>query len=489
MEGLPTRDALFSRNIGDSLRRADTNCEPADPASNVTVRLNNLLKNSGAGYVLQLCPQETYLIQAPIAFASPNQEISTAGYPTDDSRAILLVSGPIFPNRTGHSTAVDGTCATCSNLILRNIQIDGGRGTSTPLIGGANIEMGGNNKNQTIEFVRSFDPKAWSCLHVAEGALTCDSAVVQNNDIGPCGTDSFQQWADGISISCQNTIVRNNMVQGPTDGGIVLFGSPGTQVYNNTIWILNHTLLGGINMVDYQPWSGNYTGTTVYNNTILGGFANEDLGSSSDGLNAEHAIIKIGIAIGPRTWFGDKFKNNVSRSGSVHNNLLSGAFSYGIAITSAVNFTVQENTFFGNSSFIGARGPNCTKTDTVPKSAEFIIQTNTTSSMSISSNFVNIADGDSLTCVLPPNGGDFWPFGLNPSNSSFTPGSSSGNPNGTPGSTNGAPDSSNGNATRSGAIAGGVIIALLLCGLAAWLVRRHILRTKRESQAFSKIYN
>ena len=99
--------------------------------------------------------------------------------------------------------------------------------------------MGGNNKNQTIEFVRSFNPRGWSCLHIAEGTLACDDAVVQNNDIGPCGTDLFQQWADGVSISCQNTIVRNNMIQGPTDGGIVLFGSPGSQVYNNTIWVLN----------------------------------------------------------------------------------------------------------------------------------------------------------------------------------------------------------------------------------------------------------
>ena len=99
--------------------------------------------------------------------------------------------------------------------------------------------MGGNNENQTIEFVRSFNPRGWSCLHLAEGPLTCDKAVVQNNDIGPCGTDLYRQWADGVSVSCQNTIVRNNMIQGPTDGGIVLFGAPGSQVYNNTIWILN----------------------------------------------------------------------------------------------------------------------------------------------------------------------------------------------------------------------------------------------------------
>jgi hypothetical protein len=117
----PNNDA--HRNIGDSLRRAHTNCEPSDPASTVTDRLNNLLKKSGNGYVLQLCPKETYLIQAPIVFASPNQEISTLGHPTNDDRAILLVSGPVFPNGTGHTTAVDGGCSTCSNVILRNIQV------------------------------------------------------------------------------------------------------------------------------------------------------------------------------------------------------------------------------------------------------------------------------------------------------------------------------------------------------------------------------
>ena len=105
------------------MRRVDINCEPSYPASNVTDRLNNLLKNSGNGYVLQLCPKETYLIEAPIAFTSPNQEISTAGYPTDDNRDTLLVSGRVFPNGTGHTTAVDGTCITCSNVTLRNIQV------------------------------------------------------------------------------------------------------------------------------------------------------------------------------------------------------------------------------------------------------------------------------------------------------------------------------------------------------------------------------
>lgn len=76
--------------------------------------------------------------------------------------------------------------------------------------------MGGDNSGQLIEFVHSFDPRGWSCLHIAEGTFQCSNQTIQNNDIGPCGTDAFQEWADGISLSCMNTVVRNNMVNNPT---------------------------------------------------------------------------------------------------------------------------------------------------------------------------------------------------------------------------------------------------------------------------------
>ena len=39
--------------------------------------------------------------------------------------------------------------------------------------------------------------------------------------------------------------------------------------------IVQNTLLGGINMVDYDPWNGNYTNTIVRDNTILGGFSTD----------------------------------------------------------------------------------------------------------------------------------------------------------------------------------------------------------------------
>jgi len=238
-------------------RDVSAQCVLPDPANTVTDRLNIALNSSGPGFILQLCPNAHYIILAPILFAAPNQEISTVGYPTDDSRATLVVNGPVA-NGQGHTTAVDGTCSNCTGVKLRNIQvstftfrfqllvvslstlqINGTRLGASPTGGGANIEMGGPNSNQLIEYVHSYDPRSWSCLHIAEGGLLCNNVLVQNNDIGPCGSDAFQQWADGISVSCRSAIVRNNLVHDATDGGIVLFGSPGSIVQNNTIWVSN----------------------------------------------------------------------------------------------------------------------------------------------------------------------------------------------------------------------------------------------------------
>ena len=99
--------------------------------------------------------------------------------------------------------------------------------------------MGLSEIHRQIEYVHSFDPRSWSCLHIAEGPFTCSGVTIQNNDIGPCGTDTFQEWADGISLSCSNSIVRNNIITDPTDGGIVIFGAPGSLIQNNTISVQN----------------------------------------------------------------------------------------------------------------------------------------------------------------------------------------------------------------------------------------------------------
>lgn len=453
----------FPINTSKQILRRD-DCFSKDPEDTITDRMNNALSSGGDGFILSLCPNTEYRTTASINFASPNQEISTQGYPTDSSRAMIIVNGTVT-NGTGHTTAIQGNCATCNNIKLRNIQIDGARGDIIAG-GGANIEMGGATSGQLVEYVRSFNPRSWSCLHIAEGGLKCTNATVQNNDIGPCGTDDFQRWADGISFACANGIVRNNMVDNPTDGGIVLFGSPGTLVENNTIWIEEQTLLGGINLVDYSPWSGNYTGVVVQNNSIFGGFATDsDADSQSKGDDEFSAIVKIGIAIGPRTWFGDRYGNNKSENATVINNHLSGAFGYGMAISSAKNFVVMGNDLFGNTSFIGSRGPNCSSVDTTPSTQAFVINTNTTESSTTQSDFSVVSDGDNLICIQPPDGGDYWPYGGNPEEG-----------------TNQSEESTGPSVGSKVGLALGIIFGVLFAAVAAWFIRKWFINYQNRNK-------
>ena len=101
-------------------------------------------------------------------------------------------------------------------------------------------------------------------------------------------------------------------------------------------------------MVDFDPWSGNYDGTVVRQNNIVGGLATSSPTSPQDttGTNNNDAIIKsvycstcltdnklidmlfrIGIAMGPRVWFGNRTHGDVNHGGTVLDNRFEGAVS------------------------------------------------------------------------------------------------------------------------------------------------------------------
>jgi parallel beta-helix repeat protein len=176
-----------------------------------------------------------------------------------------------------------------------------------------------------------------------------------------------------------------------------------------------------------------------------------------------HMLHRIGIAIGPETWFVNEFGANVSSSGTVLNNRLSGAFGYGIAITSANNFTVQGNTLFGNTSFIGSRGPNCSASDPTPPSAAFIVGSVNVTASNLQSQFQSVQDAKGLTCVIPPSGGDYWPYGGNPTSTSTSS---------TATSTSGESPSKHSSAGSKAGLAIGIIVAVVAVIVGIILVRR-----------------
>jgi parallel beta-helix repeat protein len=273
-----------------------------------------------------------------VNFTAPDQKIYTEGYPSDNTRAVLRITGGSL------ATAIDGRGK--NGLQIRNIEIDGGRPELGYIAGGtALIRLGGDASGVVVDSIKAYEPRGWSILHIPEGAFkTCTGAVATNNELGPSGQPGGT-WADGISVACPNSTVAGNIITDATDGGIVIFGAPGSLISHNTIRASTRTLLGGINMVDYGPFAGDYTNTTVTGNTI----------------DAAGAQIKVAIAMGPRAWRCPSATWNAGPNfgGIVTNNLLTGAYmGYGLAADGVANWTVSGNISTAVHSGIPAQGCN-----------------------------------------------------------------------------------------------------------------------------------
>ncbi|KAH8898712.1 hypothetical protein GQ53DRAFT_836782 [Thozetella sp. PMI_491] len=280
--------------------------------------INKLLQQGGANTIVSLCPGATIPITDEIVFTAPGQEISTQGYPTDDSRATIIIQ----PGNNV-STAIRGNW---QNLVrVLNVQIDGNRPNAGHLPkGDALLEMGGGTTGQTVSHVVVKNTRSWSCMHfIASGQdeNPCRNANITFNTVGPCGeegqdADGNGLWADGLSIECVTSTITDNSITGSTDGGIVIFGSPGSHFLRNTITSSSTNLgFGAINMVD-PSYGGNYSNVVVSDNVITG---------VGDGL------FNLGIGMGSQIWSNPHPEENFGPT-TVTNNVFRGNIGYSIAI-------------------------------------------------------------------------------------------------------------------------------------------------------------
>lgn len=269
-----------------------------------------------------LCPNAVFSLTGPVVFNKAGQKVYTQGQPVDDSRAVLRITSP---DLTSAVVMRDIDRAELSYVI-----IDGNRIGLGAKGGDALIYAGGYSTGQIVSHNVIRNTRSWSSLHLIEGGADqpCVSALIEDNDIGPAGNSD--NWADGISLACTKSTVRNNRITDATDGGIVIFGAPGSIIENNKITAQTRTLLGGINLVDFAPYQGNYTGTIVRNNTI----------------DAAGAVIRIGLGMGQYVW-GCFPSNDATPSfygATVMNNTLQGDhMQYGYLIDGVKDWTVTEN--------------------------------------------------------------------------------------------------------------------------------------------------
>lgn len=293
-------------------------------SSGTDATINGALTGPGAQAVL--CPDAVFDLSHPVAFTAPHQEIYTLGRPDGAHRAVLRVAGSDL------TTAIQGNNE--DGVAVENIQVDGNRPNLGMLNGGALLEMGGGGVGQTVSHIYAHDTRSWSTMHFIEGAVTDDTPTCQDgrivdNEIGPAGNPGLPGvttgWADGISMACGHTLVQGNTVTDATDGGIVIFGAPGSTIEGNTIIARTRQLFGGINMVDYMPMHGNFTGTVVTHNTI----------------DAQGAFIKTGIAMGQQVW---NCLPGTNYGATVTDNTLKGPYmGYGYPVNGVRDWRVSGN--------------------------------------------------------------------------------------------------------------------------------------------------
>lgn len=222
--------------------------------------------------------------------------------------------------------------------------------------GEALLELG-NADDQAVTHCRLLEPRGWSALHVREGdELSCRRATVAHNVIGPAGEEWDDDYdgidekqpawgnprADGISLACRDSLVEHNYVFDATDGAIVLFGSSGSTVRHNRVDSKTRVVLGGVNLVDYDPWKGDYAGVLVTDNDFY----------------AHARYFKVGIVIGLSSWSDDTDK--IVRGGTVRGNRFHGKhFGYALVVSSAEDFTVLDNVVDKDAVFSGVPGARC----------------------------------------------------------------------------------------------------------------------------------
>lgn len=303
-------------------------CVPSGTQAEINAAL------TGEGATAVLCSGAVFSLSAPVKFTAPGQEIATEANAA--APATLRIVSATLP------TAVDGNYQDA--VTLRSVVVDGNRPALGRLDGNqpALVSMGGA-RDQVVRDNRIVEPRTWSALHFYEGVITgdvpqCQRAQIIGNRIGPAGLSP--QWADGISLACGNSLVRDNTITDATDGAIVVFGAPGSTIENNTVVAEKRELLGGINLVDLAPMNGNFTGTVVRGNVI----------------DANGAFVKVGIAMGLRVWHCDD--PGTVHGASVTGNRLRGLhMGYGYAINGVRDWTVTGNT--DESRHVGVPTTEC----------------------------------------------------------------------------------------------------------------------------------
>ncbi|HEX2835425.1 MAG TPA: hypothetical protein VHW00_20605 [Thermoanaerobaculia bacterium] len=329
---------------------------------NSSPAINAALSAAGAGGTVYLCRSTVYPIQDTIQFTHADQTLLTEGF--DTGNIVLSERAWLDINSSALTTAVRGHDVPGAHL--KWIQVNGRRGRYGQG-NGALIDFGGTTtvsatRSQLIHGGYFFDARGWSVLYVSAGELGCYGVEVSNNDVNTAGKPQAGAYADGISYQCRDGFVTGNYIRDVTDGGIVVFGAPGSVIADNRIEAIAQPMLGGINLVDDGPFvtengDGDYRGTRIHHNWV----------------SATSKFIHVGIGSGPYVWDFNQNRtpacsmNRRNDGAYIHENTVTGAYmGYGYAVDGVKNWTIAADNVDTATHVYTARYTGCTGLNAIP---------------------------------------------------------------------------------------------------------------------------
>lgn len=262
-----------------------------------------------------LCPRATFILDSPVTLRA-GTILETFQRPTKSSEMATIILGPKF---SGLDIGVGGQA---SNIQIASVRFDGNRRVLGPR--GSRFQLLGMGPGKGYQLIGNVltDSPGWTHVHLLE---PCNSSVIVGNTIetGTLTHDATGNFADGLSISCANTVIANNVINDISGVGIVYFGGPGTTIRNNTITATTTSASSGINVGDAVLLD--HTGVVVSGNTIQ--------------AHAPH-YFHIGIAAGLRVW---PMRNKDIMGVTISNNTISGMTRYSLAVDGCLSCVVQNN--------------------------------------------------------------------------------------------------------------------------------------------------
>lgn len=227
---------------------------------------------------------------------------------------------------------------------LLNVWVDGQRGVPANFnTNTIDVEME-SGSGTVVSASRISNTAGWTNLHALGNkelqSVPCASNTISDNVVTAYSSSHFnQEWSDGLSIACENALVKGNQVVDGTDVDIVLFrATPAVQkstVTANTVLSAGNPSFGGIvaDPLTGLNFTPSFAGSSIDHNTLWTG---------------ENTYFEIALSVGTRPWFtnpnkgfGASFTFNTTGSQSANVN-------DGIVVGGMTNVTVQNNTLHVN---------------------------------------------------------------------------------------------------------------------------------------------